>query len=92
VIVVASVSCIYGLGSPEEYRDRSSSCAVARSTTSADLFVARRDALRAQRQNLVRGKFRVRGDTIEVHPAYEETRFGSSCSATRSSGSCASTR
>ena len=30
------------------------------------------DALRAQRQNLVRGRFRVRGDTIEVHPAYEE--------------------
>jgi excinuclease ABC subunit B len=72
-IVVASVSCIYGLGSPEEYRDR--------------ILVLHPGELHDQRtvlvrlvemhyerndQNLVRGKFRVRGDTIEVHPAYEE--------------------
>jgi excinuclease ABC subunit B len=73
VIVVASVSCIYGLGSPDEYRDR--------------ILVMHPGELHDQRtvltrlvemhyerndQNLVRGKFRVRGDTIEVHPAYEE--------------------
>ncbi|MGN6696308.1 MAG: DEAD/DEAH box helicase family protein, partial [Aquihabitans sp.] len=72
-IVVASVSCIYGLGSPKEYEDQ--------------LLVLRKGEERDQRRiltqlvgmqyerndmNLVRGKFRVRGDTIELHPAYEE--------------------
>ncbi|MGH9154774.1 MAG: excinuclease ABC subunit UvrB [Acidimicrobiales bacterium] len=73
VIVVASVSCIYGLGSPEEYakkvllltpgtqRDQRSILEQL-----VDMNYERND------QNLVRGKFRVRGDTIEVHPAYEE--------------------
>jgi len=72
-IVVASVSCIYGLGSPEEYADRilhlqqgaeQDQRAVLRRLV--DMQYERNDA------NLVRGKFRVRGDTIEVHPAYEE--------------------
>jgi len=74
VIVVASVSSIYGLGSPEEYRDRilvlhpgetHDQRAVLRRLV--DLQYDRND------QNLIRGKFRVRGDTIELHPAYEET-------------------
>jgi excinuclease ABC subunit B len=74
VIVVASVSCIYGIGSPEEYAKQ--------------MLMLRPGEVRDQRailgrlvdmhydrndHNLVRGKFRVRGDTIEVHPAYEET-------------------
>ncbi len=74
VIVVASVSCIYGLGSPEEYR--------------ANLLVLRRGEEHDQRSilgrlvdmqydrndmTLARGSFRVRGDTIELHPAYEQT-------------------
>jgi excinuclease ABC subunit B len=72
-IVVASVSCIYGLGSPEEYAQRilhlqrgaeQDQRAVLRRLV--DMNYERNDA------NLVRGKFRVRGDTIEVHPAYEE--------------------
>src|ERR1700760_131013 len=72
-IVVASVSCIYGLGSPEEYADRIlhlqrgaqyDQRAILRRLV--DMQYERNDA------NLVRGKFRVRGDTIEVHPAYEE--------------------
>jgi len=72
-IVVASVSCIYGLGSPEEYAGRilhlqrgaeQDQRAVLRRLV--DMNYERNDA------NLVRGKFRVRGDTIEVHPAYEE--------------------
>ncbi|MHB8467494.1 MAG: excinuclease ABC subunit UvrB [Acidimicrobiales bacterium] len=73
VIVVASVSCIYGLGSPEEY--------------ATQLLMLRPGDVRDQRSilgqlvdmrydrndtNFVRGKFRVRGDTIEVHPAYED--------------------
>ncbi|MEL7206798.1 MAG: excinuclease ABC subunit UvrB [Actinomycetota bacterium] len=73
VIVVASVSAIYGLGSPEEYRNQ---LLVVRTGERHD----QRDILRKlvdiqyERNdlNLVRGKFRVRGDTIEIHPAYEE--------------------
>ena len=73
VIVVASVSCLYGMGSPEEYAQRILPVAVGeehdqRAVLSqlVDMQYERNDA------NLVRGKFRVRGDTIEVHPAYEE--------------------
>jgi len=73
VIVVASVSCIYGLGSPEEYSQRI--LHVQRGTEQAQRAVLRRLVdMQYERNdmNLVRGKFRVRGDTIEVHPAYEE--------------------
>ncbi|HXW79892.1 MAG TPA: excinuclease ABC subunit UvrB [Acidimicrobiales bacterium] len=73
VIVVASVSCIYGLGSPEEYSQQILPLAVGHEQDQrailgrlVDMRYERNDA------NLVRGKFRVRGDTIEVHPAYEE--------------------
>ncbi|HET6809691.1 MAG TPA: excinuclease ABC subunit UvrB [Acidimicrobiales bacterium] len=74
VIVVASVSCIYGLGSPEEYRASHLVVTVGQEYDQrailarlVDMSYERNDA------NLVRGKFRVRGDTIEVHPAYEPT-------------------
>ena len=76
VIVVASVSCIYGLGSPLEYAERM--VALERGgrfemrsllRKLVDIHYERNDA------NLVRGKFRVRGDTLEIHPAYEETCF-----------------
>ena len=74
VIVVASVSCIYGLGSPEEYRNNMLHLQVG---TEIDQRAVLRKLvdMRYERNdmNLVRGKFRVRGDTIEVHPAYEET-------------------
>src|ERR1700716_875294 len=74
VIVVASVSCIYGLGSPEEYRDHylvlkpgeeRDQRSILRQLV--DMNYDRND------MNLVRGTFRVRGDTIEIHPAYDET-------------------
>jgi excinuclease ABC subunit B len=72
-IVVASVSCIYGLGSPIEYGKR-----ILHLVKGADHD--QRDMLRRlvdmqyerNDMNLVRGKFRVRGDTVEIHPAYEE--------------------
>jgi excinuclease ABC subunit B len=74
VIVVASVSCIYGLGSPEEYegrilvlRDGEEHDQRAILERLVDIHYERNDT------NLVRGKFRVRGDTVEIHPAYEET-------------------
>ncbi|HET7489830.1 MAG TPA: excinuclease ABC subunit UvrB [Acidimicrobiales bacterium] len=73
VIVVASVSCIYGLGSPEEYSKR---MLLLRPGDERDQRAILRQLVDMQYErndhNLVRGKFRVRGDTIEVHPAYEE--------------------
>jgi len=72
-IVVASVSCIYGLGSPEEYAERILHLAVG---MEVDQRAVLRRLVEMQYErndtNLVRGKFRVRGDTLEVHPAYEE--------------------
>jgi excinuclease ABC subunit B len=73
VIIVASVSCIFGLGSPEEYGKTA-------------LTLKKGETVRRQRvlrhlidshytrndQSLVRGSFRVRGDTLEIQPAYEE--------------------
>jgi excinuclease ABC subunit B len=72
-VVVASVSCIYGLGSPDEYRDR--------------IVVLRPGEVHEQRSllrrlvelqygrndvTLARGQFRAKGDTVEIHAAYEE--------------------
>ena len=74
MIVVASVSCIYGLGSPEEYRVALLVVRVGETHRPADVLRRLVD-LQYERNdmNLVRGKFRVRGDVIEVHPAYDET-------------------
>jgi excinuclease ABC subunit B len=74
VIVVASVSCIYGLGSPEEYERQ---LLVVRQGESNDQRAILRRLVDMQYDRndltLARGTFRVRGDTIEVHPAYDET-------------------
>jgi excinuclease ABC subunit B len=73
VLIVASVSCIYGLGSPEEYLNQVVS--VARGgTADRDFITARLVDIQYERNdvNFIRGKFRVRGDTIEIFPAYEE--------------------
>jgi excinuclease ABC subunit B len=74
VIVVASVSCIYGMGSPDEYRGHMLDLNVGVDYDMrnilrrlVDLQYDRNDAV------LGRGRFRVRGDTIEVHPQYEES-------------------
>ncbi len=74
VIIVASVSCIYGLGTPEMYLGQ-----VLRLIRGVDYPVE--DAMRRlidiqyerNEINVVRGKFRVKGDTLEVFPSYEET-------------------
>jgi excinuclease ABC subunit B len=73
VIVVASVSCIYGLGSPDDYRDMV--CPLARGMfLTRENFLARLVEMQYERNDfqLTRGKFRVRGDTIELCPAYTE--------------------
>ena len=74
VIVVASVSCIYGLGSPEEYRENVLFHLVGDHIDQRD-FLRKLVDMQYDRNdtNLTRGRFRVRGDTIEVHPAYDET-------------------
>ncbi len=73
VLIVASVSAIFGLGSPEEYLNQVVS--VARGGTADREFILQRLVdIQYERNdmNFIRGKFRVRGDTIEVFPAYEE--------------------
>jgi len=73
VIVVASVSCIYGMGNPAEYKGQ-----LLDLNTGVDYdmrsMLRRLVDLQYDRNDMTlgRGKFRVRGDTIEVHPAYEE--------------------
>src|SRR5688500_18941228 len=73
VVIVSSVSCIYGLGSPEEYGK--TVVGLKRGETHKrnnnlrrliDIHYSRND------QSLVRGSFRVRGDTLEIMPAYED--------------------
>jgi len=75
-IVVASVSCIYGLGSPEHYEGQLLVVEVGQ-TIDHRATLGRLIDLRYERNDMVlgRGKFRVRGDTVELHPAYEETAF-----------------
>ncbi len=73
VIVVASVSCIYGLGTPQEYVDRMVQLRVGDQIERDDLlrkFVA----MQYVRNDMAftRGTFRVRGDTVEIIPVYEE--------------------
>ncbi len=72
-IVVASVSCIYGLGTPQEYVDRMVKLKVGDSTD-RDTLLRRLVGMQYTRNDLAftRGTFRVRGDTIEIIPVYEE--------------------
>src|SRR5256714_802776 len=76
VVIVASVSAIFGLGSPETYNEN---CQVIVKGQDIDRDELLRKLVRLQYnrndQALGRGTFRVRGDTLEVFPAYEETAF-----------------
>jgi len=73
VLIVASVSCIYGLGEPEEYR--SFVCSLKRGDTyRRDRVVRQLVDMQYERNDIdfTRGRFRIRGDTLEIQPAYEE--------------------
>src|SRR2546423_2679284 len=72
-IVVSSVSCIYGLGTPQEYVDRMLKVRVGE-TIERDTLLRRLVGMQYNRNDLAftRGTFRVRGDTIEIIPMYEE--------------------
>ncbi|NWF77760.1 MAG: excinuclease ABC subunit UvrB [Chloroflexi bacterium] len=74
VIIVASVSCIYSLGAPEEYH--SFALSIERGKNYKRDKLARRLVDMQYERNdydFTRGKFRIRGDTLEIQPAYEET-------------------
>ena len=73
VVVVASVSCIYGLGTPQEYVDRCVRLRVGEEIE-RDVLLRRLVDVHYNRNDLsfTRGTFRVRGDTIEVFPVYQE--------------------
>ena len=73
VVVVSSVSCIYGLGTPQEYVDRMTPLEVGQQIDRDDLL--RRFVQMQYTRNdidFTRGTFRVRGDTVEIIPMYEE--------------------
>ncbi|WP_072480145.1 excinuclease ABC subunit UvrB [Amycolatopsis australiensis] len=73
VIVVASVSCIYGLGTPQSYLDRSTKLEVGMQLD-RDVFLRALVDVQYTRNDIAfaRGTFRARGDTVEIIPAYEE--------------------
>jgi excinuclease ABC subunit B len=73
VVVVASVSCIYGLGTPQEYVDRCVQLDIG-DTIERDALLRRFVDIQYTRNDLAftRGTFRVRGDTVEVFPVYQE--------------------
>ena len=76
VIIVASVSCIYGLGSPQDYKSMMVPLRVGE-TLDRDEMLMRLVDIQYDRNDVAfeRGKFRVRGDCVEIWPSYEEYAF-----------------
>lgn len=76
VIVVASVSCIYGLGSPRDFREMCTLVEKGR-IKNRELFLTELINMRYERNNLdlQRGRFRVRGETVDVYPAYQQRAY-----------------
>jgi excinuclease ABC subunit B len=76
VIIVASVSCIYGLGSPEEYEKKVVFLNVGEESD-RDLVLRKLVDIQYMRNDtlLGRGRFRVKGDVLEIQPAYSETAY-----------------
>jgi len=76
VIIVASVSCIYGLGAPEDWQEMMVNLAVGQ-TVERDQVLMRLVKIQYSRNDVdfKRGTFRVRGDVLEIYPAYEEFAY-----------------
>ena len=76
VIIVASVSAIYGLGSPEAYKERVIPIDVETGFERNEL-IKRLISLRYERNDIAfeRGKFRVKGDILDLHPSYQDTGY-----------------
>jgi excinuclease ABC subunit B len=75
VIIVASVSCIYGLGSPEAYYGQLLMIEKGQNSGRESLLRRLVDIQYERAEELRRGTFRVRGDTIEIFPAYEDSAY-----------------
>jgi excinuclease ABC subunit B len=76
VVIVASVSCIYGLGSPEEYKDRLVFLEVGQETDRDQMLRKLIDIQYVRNDTVLgRGKFRVKGDMVEIQPAYTESAY-----------------
>ncbi|MGZ4891239.1 MAG: excinuclease ABC subunit UvrB [Halobacteriota archaeon] len=75
-IVVASVSCIFGIGSPDDYQESVLSLQVGETIKRSEIL-RKLTSMQYQRNDIdfFRGKFRVRGDTVEVFPAYGNTAY-----------------
>jgi excinuclease ABC subunit B len=75
-IVVASVSCIFGIGSPDDYQESVLSLQVS-DTIKRSEILRKLTSMQYERNDVdfFRGKFRVRGDTVEVFPAYGNTAY-----------------
>ncbi|MGB9371964.1 MAG: excinuclease ABC subunit UvrB [Halobacteriota archaeon] len=75
-IVVASVSCIFGIGSPDDYQESVLSLQVGETIKRSEIL-RRLTSIQYERNDIdfFRGKFRVRGDTVEVFPAYGNTAY-----------------
>ena len=76
MIIVATVSCIYGLGSPEAYYGMLRSARGGADRSSATRVLRKLVEIQYERNDVDfdRGTFRVRGDVVEIFPAYEEER------------------
>ncbi|MGI8422026.1 MAG: excinuclease ABC subunit UvrB [Gaiellaceae bacterium] len=76
VVIVASVSCIYGLGSPEEYKERVVQLTVGEEHD-RDLMLRKLIDIQYARNDTVlgRGRFRVKGDVVEIQPAHTESAY-----------------
>jgi excinuclease ABC subunit B len=75
VIVVASVSCIYGLGSPDAYFAMSATIETGKMFSRDAILRKLVDIQYERSEDLRRGTFRVRGDTIEIYPPYEDLAY-----------------
>jgi excinuclease ABC subunit B len=75
-IVVASVSCIFGIGSPDDYQESVLSLQVGETIKRSEIL-RKLTSMQYERNDIdfFRGKFRVRGDTVEVFPAYGNTAY-----------------
>ena len=76
VIIVASVSCIYGIGAPQLYREQMQMFKVG-GEVERDELLRKLVSMQYQRNdvNLARGCFRVKGEVLEIHPAYAESAY-----------------
>ena len=76
VIVVSSVSCIYGIGNPEDFSNNVINIEIGQKIRRDDLLFQLTNALYNRNDiEFTRGRFRVKGDTVDVFPAYSDTPF-----------------